>query len=359
VLDVSDLDPLPPFPILMDEPAEPWRWPALPFDWRHAPPAEEDGARPCRIETPTGATVQGLMVKLDPAARSIDFRSAADAPPLALPFARMRRLTLTRPLRSVEQSGRLRAERVPLAAQERQYRLHQPDGSTVTGLTCGHVETEEGVFLYTRDGDDYALLREFVPRNAYTRCEVGPSALDVAAEKWIGTPRELLAAVERQRTMSIQPIGHSLLELGMVTREQLERALAQPHGDLPLGERMVELGVISKADLQTAIAHKMGYPFVDLTRFPIDLAAARKLPLRMAVTHRCLPILLDGQRLLVAMDRPVRMPRLQSLYALVGYTVIPVLASKGQILLALSGLAGQDLWQDRVSIQAEFFSTTR
>ena len=30
-------------------------------------------------------------------------------------------------------------------------------------------------------------------------------------------------------------------------------------------------------DLQTALAHKMGYPLVDLTRFPIDVLAARKL----------------------------------------------------------------------------------
>jgi len=355
---VSSLEALPPFPILMDEPVEPWRWPAPPFDWRHAPPVEEDGAAPCRIETPTGAAVQGFMARLDPAARSIDFRSAHDAPSLALPFSRVRRLTLTTPLRSVDQSGRLVAERVPVVAHERDYRLHQATG-IVTGRTCGHVETEAGLFLFTTGADDYALLREFVPRTAYSHCEFGASALDIAAEKWIGTPRELLAAVERQRKMSIQPIGHSLLELGMVTRMQLERVLAEPPGDTPLGERMVELRIIAKSDLQTAIAHKMGYPFVDLTRFPVDLAAARKLPLRMAVANRALPILLDDNRLVVAVDRPERMTRLSALYALAAFTVIPALASKGQILLALSALKDQDLWHDRVSIQAEFFSTTR
>jgi hypothetical protein len=356
---VSKPESLPPFPILMEEPVEPWRWPAPPYDWRHVPPVEEQGGQPCRIETPTGAAVQGLMVRLDPAARSIEFRSASGAPSLALSFARMRRLVLTMPLRSIDQSGRLHAERVPIAAQEREYRLHHADGSVDTGRTCGHVETAEGVFLYTRGADDYALVREFVPRSACARCEVGPSALDLAAEKWIGTPRELLAALDRQRSMPIQPIGHALLALGMVTREQIERALAEPLGDMPLGERMVALSVISKADLETAIAHKMGYPFVDLTRFPIDPAVARKLPLRMAVTHRALPILLDGSRLALAVDRPSRVPKVQSLYALAGFTLAPVLAAKGQILLALSALARQDLWQERVSIQAEFFATTR
>ena len=103
----------------------------------------------------------------------------------------------------------------------------------------------------------------------------------------------------------------------------------------------------------------MGYPCVDLTRFPIDPAAARKLPLRMAVTHRSLPIHLDGNRLVIAVDRPMRTVGLQSLYALASFQVMPVLAAKGQILLALSALSDQDLWHDRVSIQAQFFSTTR
>jgi hypothetical protein len=291
--------------------------------------------------------------------RDADFRTAADAPSLALSFTRFRRLTLATPLRAGDASGRARTERVPRAAQEREYRLQRDDG-VVSGRTCGHVESDEGLFLFTPGDDDHALLREFVPRSAYRRCEFGLSALDTAAEKWIATPRQLLEAVEQQRRMSIQPIGQSLRELGMVTQEQLERALAQPApGDMPLGERLVEMGIISKADLQTAIAHKMGYPFVDLTRFPIDPAAARKLPLRVAVAHRALPIHLDRDRLIIAIDRLARTARLQSLYALAAFRVMPVLASKGQILLALQALSGQDLWQEHVSIQAKFFSTTR
>jgi hypothetical protein len=355
---VSEIDPLPPFPTLIEEPAEPWRWPAPPFDWRHLPPVEEAGAQPCTIQTPTGATVHGVMTALDPAAQTLSFRSANDAPPLTLPFNRFRRLTLTSPLRSVDEAGRMRAERIPAAAHLREFSLHA-DGGVVTGKTCGHIEDDTGLFLFTPGADDYSLVREFIPRAAYARSEFGASALDMAAETWIGTPRELMAAVEQQRRMSIQPIGHSLLALGMVTREQLERALAQPNGDTPLGERLVELGVISNADLQTAIAHKMGYPYVDLTRFPIDPAAARKLPLRVAVSHRALPILLDGNRLFVAVDRPMRIAKLQSLYALAAFTIVPVLASKGQLLLTLSGLTNQDVWHERVSIQAEFFSTTR
>jgi len=174
----------------------------------------------------------------------------------------------------------------------------------------------------------------------------------------MGTPRELLEAIDRQRRMPVLPIGQSLLNLGLVTQEQLDHALAQP-GDTPLGERLVASRVISPSDLHTAIAHKMGYPLVDLTRFPIDPVAAGKLPLRSAVKHRALPIMIDGNRLVVAVDRPSRVAELQPLYSVSMYTVVPVLASKNQILLALSGQSQHDTWSANVSMRAEFFSTTR
>jgi hypothetical protein len=348
---------LPPFPILMDVPVEPWRWPKVPFDWRHVPPPDADVAQPCRIETPTGAAVQGFLVGLDPAARTIAFRTSSTAPALDLPFARFQRLTLTTPLSSIDATGRGGAERVPIAAQQREYRLQRADG-IATGRTCGHVENEAGLFLFTPGGDEHSLVREFIPRTAYHRVEFGDTALDAAADKWISTKAELLAAFDRQQRMSIRPIGQSLIELGMVTREQLERMLAQPNPELPLGERMVAAGLISRNDLHTAIAYKMGYPFVDLSRFPVEAAAARKLPLRMAVKHRALPIMADRDRLFVAVDRPVRIVPLQGLYALAPFTVVPVIASKGQLMLALTALSGQDLWSEHVSVQANFFAPT-
>jgi len=358
--DVSDLDFLPPFPVLLDEPADAWAWPSPPYDWRHAAPPGNDVAQPCRLATPTGAEVEGFMLGMDPSAGSLGFRTGPEGAALTLPFSRLCSVTLTTPLKSDEHAPGGRAERVPLAAQEREYRLVSCDGSKVrSGRTAGHVESAEGLYLFEPGDDGHSLLRVFVPRWAYGRCEFGLTALDVAAEKWIASPRELLAAIARQRRMAVLPIGQSLLELGLVTQAQIARALDEPLGDMPLGERLVASRVITKADLQTAIAHKMGYPLVDLTRFPIDLVIARKLPLRMAVRHRALPIMVDGQQLIVAVDRPSRAAELQALYALAPFTVVAVLASKSQILLALSSLSDQDVWTESVTIRAQFFATSR
>ncbi|HEX6705719.1 MAG TPA: hypothetical protein VF169_13225 [Albitalea sp.] len=354
---MSEPDDLPPFPVLMDEPAERWQWPLPPFDWRHEPAPDIDVAQPCRIEAPSGATVQGFMSAIDPGAATLAFRTSPGAGAVTLPFSRFVRLTLTDPLKA--EAGRL-TERVPLAAHEREVRWWAGgDAAPRVMRSAGHVQTEHGLFLFPPvDHDGRALLREFIPRAACERCEVGPSAQDLAAEHWMSTPRELLEAIERQRRMPVLPLGQSLLNLGLVTQEQLDRALAQ-HGDSPLGERLVDGGILSRADLHTAIAHKMGYPLVDLTRFPIDPQAAAKLPLRSSVKHRALPILIDADRLIVAVDRPARVNELQTLYSVSMYTVVPVLASKNQILLALSAMTRHDTWSANVSMRAEFFSTTR
>jgi len=300
-----------------------------------------------------------VLAGLDMRAGTIRFRSGADGAALELPFSRFRCLTLTTPLRCLDPLPGRTLERVPTAAHERDYRLLSVDGHvSMTGRTVGSVQSDEGLYLFPAPNGDTSLLRVFVPRWVFSRCEFGLSAQDVAAEHWIATPQALLAAIATQKRMVVKPIGQSLTELGLVTQDQLAHALQQKDCEAPLGERLVDSGVISRADLHTAIAHKMGYPLVDLTRFPIDATAARKLPLRMAVKHRSVPLMIDGTRLIVAMDRPSRAAELQNLYAVAPLSVVAVLASKGQILLALSSLSAQDMWTESVSIHAEFFSTT-
>src|SRR5687768_411535 len=94
-----ELNPLPPFPQLFEEPLEPWQWPAPPFDWRHVAPPGIDLAQPCTLETPSGASVDGTLVAFEPALGQLKFRTSTDGAALTLPFARVRRLTLAMPLK--------------------------------------------------------------------------------------------------------------------------------------------------------------------------------------------------------------------------------------------------------------------
>ncbi len=347
-----------PFPTLIDEAPEKWQWPVPPFAWRHRPAPGNHIAQPCRVEGLAGTPVEGEMLGFDPASRTLTFRSSADGPMVELAFARFRRLTLTAPLQPVARTSGAPAERVPAAAQERDYRL-QSHGSAapLAGRTAGHVETADGLYLFTPVDEEASVQRVFVPRAVYTRCEFGPSAEEVAARMWIASPRELLAAIERQQRMPVLPLGQSLLDLGLITQTQLERALARQTHDTPLGESLVSIGVISRADLQTALAHKMGYPLVDLARFPVDPKATAKLPQRVAIGHRAMPLMLDHARLIVAVDKPARVIKLGAIHTFARLTVVPVLAPRLQLMAALEKLSN-DVWSGHVSERVGFFATT-
>ena len=153
------------------------------------------------------------------------------------------------------------------------------------------------------------------------------------------------------------PLGYSLRELGLLTEAQLYRALGGQPANVPLGEMLVAEGTIKRSDLQTALAHKMGYPLVDLTRFPVDPDAAAKLPHRMAVLYRAMPLMLDQGRLIVAVDKPSRANKLRELHALAGVNVVPVLAPRTQVIAALERLS-KDVWTNVAPQRMGYFETT-
>lgn len=333
-----------PFPRIDVAALDTWQWPTPPFAWRHQA-AVGDGAQRCRIETRNGAAVEGDLLSIDPPQRVLSFRTEAGGAAVQLPFVRFIRLTLLEPLVPAARRAGLPIERVPAAAQERSYQLQLTQtGAVLEGRTLGAVETEEALYLFPPVDGDRSVLRMLVPRSAYARAEFGPSAEEIAAREWVATPEALLAALAEQARKPVRPIGQSLLALGLVTPVQLQQALDTPDGMRPVGQRLVAAGVLSQAALHTAVAHKMGYPFVDLERFPIEPEALAKLPMKLALKSRVLPLMIDGNRLIVAVDRPARLDKLQGLHGHTRLQLVPALASKPRILWVLSQLAKGDPW---------------
>jgi hypothetical protein len=330
------------FPALLDEGADRLQWPVPPFAWRKTPSPCDDIPQPCRLESQTGAVVDGEMLSFDPAGHTLSFRNRADSPAVSVSFSRLRRLTLNTPLKPDPPIAGTQEKRVPVAEYEREYTLHSSGkDAPLTGRTAGHMETSEGMYLFTPVEEETSLQRVFVPRSAYLHSEFGPSAEEVAARLWIASPAELLEAIERQQRKAVQPLGQSLLALGLLTQRQLDRALARPPDNMPLGESLVAAGTISRADLQTALAHKMRYPLVDLMRFPIDPAAVSKLSPPLAKNCRAMPLMLDKGRLIVAVDEPSSGVKLQAIHAFAQLKVVAVLATQLQLMLALDRLSSK------------------
>ena len=352
-----------PLPTLMLDAVSTWDWPQPPFARRHMmAPLASDAAQPCRVETPNGVTVDGALVQFDVELGVLRFRLSSGGDALSLPFSKFRRLTLATPWPLARRAPDAPVERVQSAAQERSYRIELPSGGQLAGRTMDHVQMDYGLFLFTPLDDGAAVQRVFVPQEAIGSLHFGKSAEEHAAERWVATTEALFAALAAQKTATIKPLGDSLLDLGFVTRGAIERIVSEQGAarEVPLGEALVAKGLLERSDLQTALAHKMGYPLVDLTRFPIDITVARKLSQRAMIEHSALPLMQHGDQLIVAVDDLAQVPRLQALQALAGLKVVPVLASRGRIALALAALPqrmGTDRWSDNVPQQLKALST--
>jgi type II secretory ATPase GspE/PulE/Tfp pilus assembly ATPase PilB-like protein len=126
------------------------------------------------------------------------------------------------------------------------------------------------------------------------------------AIRWITRPDELARALNQQVRMPIIPVGQALTDLKMLSPEELQQALElqkQLGVKVPLGELLVNTGHISRQDLQVALAYKMGFPFVDVTRFTVEPTALMKVPLALARRLKALPLMtLDGTLVVAAAD---------------------------------------------------------
>ncbi|MBN8509167.1 MAG: hypothetical protein J0L57_11190 [Burkholderiales bacterium] len=317
-------------------------WPSPPFPWDHQT-VDENALQPCRLRLRGGRDIDGDLCRFEPIAHRLRFRPSGASAPMAVPFAQIRVCTLVQPLLPLPHAGRL-----PAPEHERGYRIESFDGTHLVGSTVGRVEASYGLFLFPPVDVDRSVQRVFIPEDAYRHANFGATALEKAAAAWITTPQDLLAAIGRQQTAPVLRAGVAIANLGLATDRQIERALAAQAQtpDRALGEILVASGVVAQPDLDAALAHKLGYPLVDIDRFPIDLRAVGRLPLATLNSLQALPLLLDGDRIVLAVASPSRESGLRTLRLTTGLTPVAVLARRSALIRRLTELAERDVWKE-------------
>ncbi len=131
-----------------------------------------------------------------------------------------------------------------------------------------------------------------------------------------------------------------LVDERLISREQLSDALErQRETGKPLGAILREQGLVEEKALVEAVAKQIGIPFVDLeTRGP-DPSVALVVPLGFASSNEAIPVRLDGGRLVVAMTHPANRQVVDALAEMTGFEIVPALAVRRHVLLALERLA--------------------
>ena len=127
-------------------------------------------------------------------------------------------------------------------------------------------------------------------------------------------------------------LGQTLIEMGVITAEQLEQALAaQKQSGTMLGETLIELGMMSRTALVEALARRLGVPGVYLRHGLIDPATAKLIEREEAERLGVLPLFKVRDRLIVAMTDPQNLPAIDRLAAMTGCEVRPILAMQNNI----------------------------
>ncbi len=353
-------------------------WPTPPFA-AYPPAMQPLAAEPCEVEGPNGKVTPGRLMTMDLAAGVAQVQVPPARGNLPLRFSQFRRLTLVEPLAPAPRTARDPHADIVDHRPQLSLTVHFTGGARFEGRTVGHVEHQAGLFFFTPLDDTGRVQRHFVPRAAYDRFEVGPrigevlvaqqaatrqqvqAALDeqqsmrsrklgdILLTQQVVSPEQLLAAIEQQARMPMVRIGEALQALGYVTEQQLQQALTQQKTDrgVPLGELLVREGRVSREDLQTALARKMGYPVVDVDAFPVTPEAVQRVPLGIARKLNVLPLLMRGDRLVVALEDPSAPAVIDEVEFVAQVKIVPTLARSGTLAAAIDKVyqkLGYDVW---------------
>jgi hypothetical protein len=155
-------------------------------------------------------------------------------------------------------------------------------------------------------------------------------------------------------------IGELLLREGLITNAQLDVALSrQRETDQPLIRILVEHNMLDETKRLNFFKRQFGVPMVSLANHQIDALLYTYVPQPLARKHHLVPIKLDKDGLVVAMEDPSDLPLLDDLKEIVGLRIKPVVATTGEIMGALEGYPDETPVVEEAPRPSRFDAATR
>jgi type IV pilus assembly protein PilB len=103
----------------------------------------------------------------------------------------------------------------------------------------------------------------------------------------------------------------------------------------PLRDVLVDDRVVTDVELAEALAQAYGLKTVDLVTYPVDAAAAAKIPVAIARRHKVLGIAVDDEEIVVATADPGDVLALDDVRAATGLQVRPVVVARDELTKAV------------------------
>jgi type IV pilus assembly protein PilB len=138
-------------------------------------------------------------------------------------------------------------------------------------------------------------------------------------------------------------IGDLLVREGLITREQLEKALQeQKQNGTRVGYNLIKLGFIQELELVRQLAKQYKMQAVDLSKFTVDPKIAKLIPTDLATKNLVIPLKRDGRTLTVAMADPTNLGVLEDLKFITRYDIFPVIAGEFTLKTNIEKIYGKE-----------------
>jgi type IV pilus assembly protein PilB len=144
-------------------------------------------------------------------------------------------------------------------------------------------------------------------------------------------------------------IGELLVEAKLITREQLETGLAaQQKSGRKLGHTLIELGIVSETQLTQALSQQLSVPWVSLYHIDFSRELLNLVPQELAEKYCLVPVFVrrvrkQGETLYVAMDDPTHEAALAAVMQSSSLPVRPMISSPSDIRSAIRVYYGVDV----------------
>ncbi len=138
------------------------------------------------------------------------------------------------------------------------------------------------------------------------------------------------------RRIITKRIGEVLLERGVITAKELEKAIAhqKEHGGL-MGQVLIQLGFVTEEEIALALTAQYGFPYLPLDNYEIDGGLTAIIPEATARQYCLIPVDRIGNALTLAMADPSNIQAIETIELLTKCVVQTFVSTPSDILKAI------------------------
>lgn len=148
-------------------------------------------------------------------------------------------------------------------------------------------------------------------------------------------------------------LGDILVETGIITKDRLDEAIRAKRSDEFISDTIIRLGFATESKIVKAIQKHQKLDYVDLKEVEIDKNIARLFTREYCLNNRLIPLRLEGKFLKLAMADPSDITKIDNISILIGFSVIPVVATSSAIMEQIERIYGKEAEPEKQARESE------